>query len=515
MTIFSRCLFNQVRTFSISSIHKSSEGIRVRFAPSPTGNLHLGGLRTAFYNYIFARQNNGKFILRIEDTDTSRTVPGSAEEIERLLTWSGITPDESPGTPGDYAPYRQSERLDLYRKKADELVKLGRAYKCFCSPERLDLLRKFQSKNREKTRYDGKCKNLSPQEIEEKLAENQGRYVIRFSLDPGPVNFDDTVFGEITTDLVGSHEGDFIILKSDGFPTYHLANVIDDHTMKISHVMRGSEWIASTPKHIQLYQAFNWNAPKFAHFPLLALQGVKLSKRDNKSQVQSWIDAGYQPLALLNFLTNMGGGVPKEKQDSTELWSMDQFIREFKFNEMTRRLASLDLNILNRYNAKDLIKQWSDNKKDVLYKFRSAAASKDINIDISDEQLGVFLDSNIRRINTLNDLLTEDYFFMWACPKLTWAKETYLSRDWNLERLLKDVIQVLDSSDDIGDATRLLAGIRQISERNQVDYSQFMHFIRQSLTNRKTGLPVHEILLCLGRKKAIDYLNSALNYVTQ
>lgn len=489
--------------------------MRVRFAPSPTGSLHLGGLRTAFYNYVFARQNKGRFVLRIEDTDTARTVSGSAEEIERLLEWSGLTPDESPTLPGDFGPYRQSERKDLYIKKAHDLLASGRAYRCFCSSERLDLLRKFQAKNREKTRYDGKCKHLSHEDIKAKLEENQGRYVIRFSLSPGSVSFNDIIYGDIANDLVGSHEGDFVILKSDGLPTYHFANVVDDHAMKISHVMRGSEWISSTVKHVQLYQAFNWEPPKFAHFPLITSGRVKLSKRDNKSRVQSWIEAGYQPRALLNFLTHMGGGVPKQKQDALELWDIDQFIRGFKLDDINRHPASLDLNFLNRYNSKDLIQQWSIDAARVLDMFKSAALNKGIKIEARDEEIRKFLNASLMRINTLNDLLTDDYAFIWALPKLSFSKEQYLAEGWNLEGILKDVIDVLESISDINEADAFLARMKQLAESNKVNYSQLMQFLRKSLTDRKTGLPVHEIILILGQNRSIEYLNSALSYVAK
>lgn len=337
-----------------------SEQVRVRFAPSPTGHIHLGGLRAALYNYIFARQNNGKFVLRIEDTDQARIVPGSADEIEDVLNWAGIGPDESPRLGGQYGPYEQSKRRPLYVQYAEELLASGKAYRCFCSPTRLDLLRKYQIKNREKTHYDGRCKSLTAGEIAERLAETGNQYVIRFSLVEGPESFDDLVFGRLTANLVESLESDPIILKSDGYPTYHFANVIDDHTMAISHVLRGSEWISSTVKHIQLYKALGWKAPKFIHLPLVTMRdGAKMSKRNDHSHVISWIEEGYLPETLFNFLTNSGGGLPKWKLDSNEFWTLDELVGGFDFRLVTSHPGSLDMDRLRIYNLKELHRLWA------------------------------------------------------------------------------------------------------------------------------------------------------------
>lgn len=520
MTIFTRCILSrdatlrQMRCLSSINTRKNINEVRVRFAPSPTGSLHIGGLRTAFYNYVFARQNGGKFVLRIEDTDRARTISESAEEIEQLLTWAGLRPDESPILSGEFGPYRQSERVEIYAQRAKELIETGRAYKCFCSSHRLDLLRKFQAKNREKPRYDGKCRHLKPKEIEEKLEENHGRYAIRFALVPGTISFSDIVFGDITTDLVSSYEGDFVIIKSDGYPTYHFANVVDDHAMEISHVMRGSEWISSTAKHIQIYRAFGWNEPEFAHFPLITLRdGSKISKRDNQSQVKSWIYAGYEPLGLLNFLTNMGGGVPKSKQDSFELWDIEKFIQHFRFDEMTCHPASVDLTVLNKYNAKDLAQQWAIDRVGFLNKFKKSATSLGFSMEIDDSHLENILQANIDRISTLNELLVGEYSFLWTCPRLTFSKQEYESKNWDIVSIIRDVMDTVDRfGSHIDEKDWLATQLRLVANKNEVIYSDLMQFIRKSLTNSKNGLPVQEIIQCLGRDRALMYLNKALEY---
>ena len=229
---------------------------RVRFAPSPTGYLHVGGLRTALYNYLFAKRNNGKFILRIEDTDRARFVEGAVENLISTLNWCGLDYDEGPVKGGDCGPYIQSERLDIYKEKCNELIEKGKAYYCFCSAERLTELRESQQKEKLQTKYDKHCMSLSKEEVEENLAKGLP-YVVRLNVEPDvKISFDDVIRGFVEFD--SSTVDDQVLLKSDGYPTYHLANVIDDHMMRITHVIRGEEWLSSTPKHVLLYDFFQW-----------------------------------------------------------------------------------------------------------------------------------------------------------------------------------------------------------------------------------------------------------------
>jgi glutamyl-tRNA synthetase len=482
---------------------------RVRFAPSPTGHLHLGGLRTAFYNYVFARQNKGKFILRIENTDQARVVPGSAEEIERTLDWARLSPDESPLRGGPFGPYEQSKRLDLYKKWAQTLLEQGKAYRCFCSVTRLDLLRKFQARNREKIRYDGKCKSLTPHEVKSKLAENDNRHVIRFSLLAGSHSVDDLIYGRITANLVDALESDPVILKSDGYPTYHFASVVDDHHMKISHVLRGSEWISSTIKHVQLYEALNWQVPTFAHFPLITMRdGSKMSKRNDHSHVTAWIKAGYQPDTLLNFLTNSGGGVPKSKQDSMEFWTLDQLIEGFDFKQVTCHPGSLDLNRLHVYSAKELRKTWSENPKKVLDQFRDLLAAQNIKTDLDEPTVTAIIDKLIGRLTSINDLLSHDYSFIWSRPRLTWPTGDYTALGLDLGDVIAKITNLVDEVG-IEDKDKFMEAMKRVAADVGLDYAKFMGLVRRLLTGSEKGLPVYEICCCLGEARLKQYLKGA------
>ncbi|CUT08327.1 glutamyl-tRNA synthetase, partial [Candidatus Kryptonium thompsonii] len=275
--------------------------IRTRFAPSPTGFLHVGGLRTALYNYLFAKKHNGQFILRIEDTDQTRIVPGAIENLIETLHWAGIEFDEGPNKGGPYGPYIQSQRLELYRKHAQELIEKGYAYYCFCSPERLEKMREEQIKLKQQPRYDGTCRRLSQEEVKKKLDEGIPKTIRMKIPEWGELTFHDLIRGDVTINF--KTLDDQIILKSDGFPTYHLAVVVDDHYMKISHVIRGEEWLPSTPKHILLYEYLNWKKPQFAHLPLLLNPDrTKLSKRQGDVAVEDYRAKGYLPEAIVNFI---------------------------------------------------------------------------------------------------------------------------------------------------------------------------------------------------------------------
>ena len=287
--------------------------LRTRFAPSPTGNLHLGSIRTALFNYLLARRTKGQFLLRIEDTDQKRTVPGAEEKLCNDLQWAGLQWDEGPLVGGPFGPYRQSERTAIYREQIEPLLKFKHAYRCFCSAERLDALNKSRYAKGQALGYDRRCADLSKEESDERAHKRHG-HVVRFKMPERHTGYTDLVYGktgkdkprQLQTDDVAFE--DPILVKSDGFPTYHFANVVDDHLMKITHVIRGSEWMTSTPLHIALYNAFGWTAPAFGHVPLLVDgRGQKLSKRDFKSDLSNYRDAlGVYPDALVNFAALLG-----------------------------------------------------------------------------------------------------------------------------------------------------------------------------------------------------------------
>lgn len=315
------------------------ETVRVRFAPSPTGYLHVGGLRTALYNYLFAKKHGGTFVLRIEDTDRNRLVEDAIskllETLKIFFKW-------------DDGPYIQSERLEIYKKYAEELVEKGKAYPCFCSAERLETVRKEQEARKEPTRYDGRCRELSKKEVDEKLASN-APHVVRLRVEGmGEIVFDDVVRGKVS--FSRKTIDDQVLMKSDGFPTYHLANVVDDHLMDITHVIRGEEWLPSTPKHILLYEAFGWEIPHFAHLPLLLNPDrSKLSKRQGDVAVEDYLAKGYVPEALLNFVALLGWNPGEGK--TQEIFSLDELVEAFDLAHVHKGGAIFDVKKLDWLNA--------------------------------------------------------------------------------------------------------------------------------------------------------------------
>lgn len=324
--------------------------VRVRIAPSPTGDPHVGTAYIALFNYIFARYHGGTFILRIEDTDRTRSRTEYEENIYKALHWCGINWDEGPDIGGPHAPYRQSERTAIYQKYAQELMDKGGAYKCFCTAADLDEMRELQAKLGNRQGYDRRCRNLSTAEIAER--ESRGMpHVIRLKVPlKGECSYCDVIKGKVT--VPWSDVDDQVLLKSDGFPTYHLANVVDDYLMKISHVIRGDEWMSSTPKHVFLYEAFGWNPPQFLHMPLLlGNDGKKLSKRRNPTSIFYYRDSGFLSEALINFLTLMGYSMPEDK----EIYTLDEIIATFDISRVGVSGAVFDIHKLEWLNQHYLI----------------------------------------------------------------------------------------------------------------------------------------------------------------
>jgi glutamyl-tRNA synthetase len=314
------------------------EAVRVRYAPSPTGALHLGGARTALFNYLFARQKGGQFLLRIEDTDRARLIVGSQEQIEEGLHWLGMTWDETPLV--------QSERQALYQQAAAGLLESGAAYRCFCTPQRLELMRAEQRARHEPERYDRRCRSIPSDESERRAAAGE-RFVVRQAMPTeGTTTLQDLVMGTVTfrNDTLDDH----VLLKSDGFPTYHLAFAVDDHAMRISHIIRGDGWLPSAPKHLLLFQAFNWLPPAFAHLPLVLGPDKKpLAKRHGAKDVLEYRDAGYLPEAVDNFIAFLGWS-PGTDQD---IFSMEQLIQAFDLGKIQASPAVANLERLDWLNG--------------------------------------------------------------------------------------------------------------------------------------------------------------------
>ena len=326
-----------------------TQEVRTRVAPSPTGDPHVGTAYVSLFDRAFAHKHGGKFILRIEDTDQARYNESSVGEIIASLDWLGLTPDEGPGIGGEYGPYVQTERRELYQEHAKILLDKGKAYRCFCTKERLDEMRSQQAARKEPPRYDGLCRRLSDDEVERNLAEGVP-FTVRLQMPgEGHTSFTDLIRGEITFD--NAVLDDPILLKSDGLPVYHLAVVVDDHHMKISHVIRGEDWISSTPIHVTLFEAFGWEKPQFAHVPLLRnADHSKISKRKNITSIKWYREQGFLPEAMINFLALMGWSMP----DGSEVFGYEDVEREFSLERITTGGPVFDLVKLTNLNGKHI-----------------------------------------------------------------------------------------------------------------------------------------------------------------
>lgn len=392
----------------------------------------MGGLRTALFNYLFAKANNGKFILRIEDTDQTRLVEGATEQLMKDLEWSGMKVDEGPFIGGDFGPYVQSTRLDIYQNHVNKLLESGDAYHCFCTERRLEILRKDAMKNRQIPKYDNRCRHLTPGQIAEKITKGD-KYCIRFKLSDRGESYNDLVYGKFVY-YVAQNEGDPVILKADGFPTYHLANVVDDHLMEISHVLRGVEWQISTPKHLMLYRAFNWTPPSFGHLPLIMnADGSKLSKRQNDIKLEYYRTRGFFPQSLLNYITQAGGGFRREPNEKLFCYDMKQLTEKFDIDRVNSNSSRLNPDLLNELNQLELAKkiEEADECKLLIKNVRELVRAKyplsADQLDLDDDHILSVLKWAVKRIHTVNELAEEGLSFLWVLPKLTKDKEIELN----------------------------------------------------------------------------------------
>jgi len=482
-----------------------SENPRVRFAPSPTGYLHVGGLRTALYNYLFAKHNNGAFILRIEDTDRNRFVEGAVENLISTLKWIGLDFDEGQGKGGDCGPYMQSERLDIYKKYADELVNKNRAYYCFCSAERLTALREEQQKNKQQGMYDKHCLHLSKEEVQENLAKGLP-YVIRLNVEKGKqIVINDVIRGvvEFHSDIID----DQVLLKSDGYPTYHLANVIDDHMMKITHVIRGEEWLSSTPKHILLYEYFGWEKPVFAHLPLLLNPDKsKLSKRQGDVAVEDYKAKGYLKEALLNFVALLGWTAG----DDQEFYYLDELVSKFDLNRVNKSGAVFNVEKLNWLNGEHLRKKSQVQLLELLKDHLLTTVYKDNSY--SDEYLIEVIESMKERVLFIHEIAEKaPYFFETpsgydeALLKKRWKPETPSQLNKLLERFEK-----LENSDKEG----FEIALKQTVEEFNTGVGTLIHPVRLAVSGIGNGPGLYDILHIIGKDETITRIKTALNKIS-
>ncbi|ETV68458.1 glutamate-tRNA ligase, variant 1 [Aphanomyces astaci] len=390
--------------------------VRVRYAPSPTGYLHLGGLRTALFNYLFAKAHGGAFLMRIEDTDQTRKVDGSVEALTHSLQWCGIHEDEGPTAGGNFGPYVQSERLHLYKSYADTLLQDGHAYRCFCSQERLKSLRDAAARSGSGTMYDRACLGLDAVQVEEKLARNEP-HTIRLKVSEGKTTLKDLVRGYVQFDH--SVIDDQVLMKSDGFPTYHLANVVDDHLMGITHVIRGEEWLSSTPKHLLLYQFLGFEPPKFAHLGLLLNEDrSKLSKRQGDVAVEDFQKKGFLAPGLVNFVALLGWN-PSDG-NTQEIFTLDELKHFFSMDHVNKSGSVVNVERLRWINSKHIRRLFDDpsNKADVVAMLRPYLLNHVKNIDAFDVEFVWAAASLMKeRVGALPDFGPLIYYFF-APPDL-------------------------------------------------------------------------------------------------
>ncbi|XP_065588749.1 nondiscriminating glutamyl-tRNA synthetase EARS2, mitochondrial [Cyrtonyx montezumae] len=486
-------------------------GLRVRFGPSPTGFLHLGGLRTALYNYIFAKQQRGTFVLRVEDTDQSRVVPGAAESIEDMLHWAGIPPDESPRRGGAFGPYQQSLRLDLYRAASEVLLDCGAAYRCFCTPQRLELLRKEALRNQQTPRYDNRCRHLTNQEVAEKLEQGLD-WVVRFRLERGVEPFQDLVYGWNKHE-VAEVEGDPVILKGDGFPTYHLANVVDDHHMGISHVLRGTEWLTSTSKHLLLYKAFGWEPPQFGHLPLLLNKdGSKLSKRQGDIFVEHFAQEGYLPEALLDMITNCGSGFAGKQMGRT----LEELISQFEIGRITTHSALLDLEKLPEFNRMHLTHRIDDEglRQKLIQELQLLVEQVygDQQVDkevLEKDYVEQVLLLRKGHVTHLKDLVSGNYSYLWVRPSVSREQLQMISAE--VDEIGKLVLGLMTKPAAVWTIEELNKDLRNLQkETKQTKYSSMMKLLRLALSGQQHGPSVAEMMVTLGPREVCGRIRKVL-----
>ena len=478
--------------------------VRVRFAPSPTGEPHVGNLRTALFNWLFARRYGGSFILRVEDTDRDRYVEGAVAAILESMRWLGLDWDEGPEVEGAYGPYMQSQRLEIYEEIAQKLLDGGFAYRCYCSRERLDQIRKEQQCNNSQLGYDRHCRNLTTQERLEHEAQSVVP-VIRFKMPlSGETGVQDLIRGDVTWQ--NEVLDDFIILKSDGYPTYHLANVVDDHLMKISHVLRAEEWLPSTPRHLQLYGALEYDPPNFAHLPMiLGPDRAKLSKRHGAAAILKYRDEGYLSEAMVNFMVLLGWSL----DDKTEIMSRE-FIREhFSLERIGKAGAIFDNEKLVWMNGVYIRQLPEAELAERMLPFLKGGLPEEC-VNVAQESLVPVIPLVRERLKTLNDApeMTQ-YFFQ---KHIQYELGALIQKGMDVEgtlQALQRATEVLTLLKDF-DASTIEEALRAAAEELGLSGRQFFGALRVAVTGRTAAPPLFETMEVLGRERCLERIEGAV-----
>lgn len=522
--------------------------VRVRYAPSPTGMQHIGGVRTALFNFLFARSQGGTFILRLEDTDRSRFGEEYVQNLYDTLDWLNIQWDEGGSKGGNYGPYIQSERFELYKKHAMELIEKGEAYYCFCDEERLNRIRALQTKNKMPPGYDRNCRHLSSEELTENLKEGKP-YVIRLKI---PLEETTRFYDALLGDIEWKNEDispDPVLLKTDGFPTYHLANIVDDHYMKITHVMRAQEWIPSTPLHVQIYRAFGWEHPEFCHLPMVnGSDGQKLSKRHGATSVNEFRARGYIPEALVNYVAMLGCSY----EDGRDIYPMDDLTKLFTIQHLNKAGAVFDYKKLEWFNGQYMRMMSDEELYNRLLPFITGTGDATIPIQASEQfpapkvgsaYSGLTLDTNGNlciaqsaidagaenisstdiqtKLIKLMPLIKERLHFLTDAAEMVGFLFKNIMPP-TIEQLIPKKLDAAKTKEVLTtaiDLARALAGLdsdaqeklaRSSAEKLGIKLGDFMMPIRMAVTGSRVSPPLAGSLLILGTDKAIDRIERAL-----
>ena len=484
-----------------------TDSIRVRYAPSPTGNPHIGNIRTAMFNWLYARRNGGQFVVRVEDTDQARITEGAVDHILDGLEWLGIDWDEGPRVGGPYGPYFQSERLERYDAAADRLIESGNAYRCYCTPERVSELRKQQARDKRRQGYDSHCRHLSDRERAAFEAEGLPS-VVRFAMpQSGITAVDDVIRGHV--EWQNELTDDFVLVKSDGFPTYHMAVTVDDNAMRISHVLRAEEWLPSTPRHVQLYQALDLPMPRFGHLPMiLGSDRAKLSKRHGATSLMEYRDDGFVPEALINFMVLLGWSLDGE----TDVMTLDTIRDNFTLERVGKPAAIFDLEKLQWMNGVYIRQMEIDDLADRMTPFLEREYSADM-LPVGRDYLLRITPLVRERLKALSEAPAMiSYFFE---DELQYEAESVVQRGMDvattlaaLRRAESDLTAV--EEDDFRNE-HLESLLRATGTDLELSGRQFFGALRTAITGRTATPPLFEMMEVMGRGRVIDRLAAAID----
>lgn len=478
--------------------------VRVRYAPSPTGEPHLGNIRTALFNWIFARNRRGAFIVRIEDTDQARLVEGSELRIFEALQWLGLDWDEGPGSIDKYGPYVQSERIKFYREHVDFLLDRGSAYYCYCTVGRLDGMRKDQQSRKVPPGYDARCRELTSDEREAARIQNPDP-VVRFKMPlGGTIVVDDAIRGEV--EFKSALLDDFVILKTDGFPTYHLASVVDDHLMEISHVIRGEEWLPSLPKHYALYQAFGYSVPTMVHLPMiLGPDRSKLSKRHGATSILEYREEGYLPDAIVNFMALLGWSL----DDHTDVLSRDTLVEKFGLERILQSAAIFNLEKLNWFNGVYIRNLEGEELAKQLAPWFEAQLPADVPRPLDFGYICAIVPLVHERLKKMSEAIEVAEFFFVKQPRYNPLDviQRGMARDDTKDAIEKvtEAVELISE----WDTSHIEASLRALSTDLDLKTSQLFGLIRVAITGKVVAPPLFATMEVLGKNRCMERLKFA------